>query len=222
MLETLHETYAALSEGERHAKVARDIMILHLASQSNLYAALSWTLVNLLLRPELLTRVRAGDTELLERCAHESIRMAQQSITLRKVVAPCTLDDGQTTYHLRPGIFVATMLSVNNTAFEGLERFDPKNYDRGRLVPQRPLPTPEVVSTFGHGQHACPGQRFAIAAIRVAVGAMLEALDLDPRFASAEPQRGQIGAVARAAAPCRVAYRVRARPSRETSSAALA
>jgi cytochrome P450 len=210
MLEALHESYAALPESERGTRVACDVMILHLASLSNLYAALSWTLVNLLLRPDLLARVRAGDDELLERCAHESIRMAQRSITLRKVVAPCTVDDGQTTYHLRPGVFVATMLSVNNTAFPGLERFDPSLYDRGRLAPRVPLPTPEVVSTFGHGQHACPGQRFAIAAIRVALRGFLDALELDPQFSWAEPKRGQIGAVARAADPCPVRYRRRA------------
>lgn len=222
MLEALHESYAALPEPARHTRVACDVMILHLASLSNLYAALSWTLVNLLLRRDILARVRAGDDELLERCAHESIRMAQRSITLRKVVAPCTIDDSQTTYRLRPGVFVATMLSVNNTAFPGLERFDPANYDRGRLSARVPLPTAEVVSTFGHGQHACPGQRFAIAAIRVALRGILDALDLEPQFSSAEPKRGQIGAVARAAEPCRVVYRRRATASFETARQALA
>jgi cytochrome P450 len=208
MLEALHELYAAAPIGERHAKVARDVMMLHLASLANLYAALSWTLVNLLLRPERLAEVRrAADTQLLEQCAHESIRIAQRSITLRKVVAPCSVDVGDASYELQPGLFLATMLSVNNSAFPGLEAFDPAHYERSKVSAKVGLPTPEVVSTFGHGVHACPGQRFAIAAIRVAVSELLRRFELTPLFSAASPRASQIGAVARAADPCVVRYR---------------
>ncbi|HET6583422.1 MAG TPA: cytochrome P450 [Nannocystaceae bacterium] len=210
LLESLHEAHADAPASERDARVARDVVILHLASQSNLYAALSWTLVNLLVRPELLARVRAAeDPTLLDRCAHESIRAAQRSITLRKVVQPCEIDDGAATYTVRPGVFVATMLSVNNGAFPGLESFDPAHYDGARVAAHVGLPTPEVVSTFGHHVHACPGRRFAIAAIHTAVTEWLAALELEPRFTSATAKPGQIGAVARAAAPCVVAFRKR-------------
>ncbi len=209
MLETLHETHASLPPDERKKRVARDVMILHLASQSNLYAALSWTLINLLVRPHLRDVVRAGDIETLDRCAYESIRVAQRSITLRKVVAEATLDDGNTVYHLQPGVFVATMLSVNNGAFASLDRFDPAHYDGGRLAKSVTLPTPEVVSTFGHGPHACPGRRFAIAAIRVAVTELFDALELEPLFTQPAPHPTQIGAVARADRPCIVAYRAK-------------
>jgi cytochrome P450 len=210
MLEALHELYRDRPEDERRRLVARDVMILHLASQANLYAALSWTLVQLLLHPAHLRAVREdGGATVLEQCAHESIRLAQRSITLRKVVAPCTIDDGARSYELRPGLFVATMLSVNNSAFRGLERFDPDHYDKGRVAAQVGLPTPEVVSTFGHGIHACPGQRFAISAIRIALGEIVRDFELEPRFDRAEPQPRQIGAVARAAAPCVVSYRKR-------------
>lgn len=208
MLESLHEAYASAPERERDALVARDIVILHLASQSNLYAALSWTLVNLLLRPSLLAAV-SRDSTLLEQCAHESIRVAQRSITLRKVVQTCEVHDGDATWRVDPGVFVATMLSVNNSAFPGLERFDPAHYERHKVAASVGLPTPEVVSTFGHHTHACPGQRFAIAAIRTVVSEWLSALELAPQFASATPKREQIGAVARADAPCVVRYRKR-------------
>ncbi len=210
MLESLHEAYADAPERERDALVARDIVILHLASQSNLYAALSWTLVNLLLRPSLFAAVRdADDPTLLEQCAHESIRVAQRSITLRKVVQPCDVHDGDSTWRVDPGVFVATMLSVNNSAFPGLQRFDPAHYDKHKVAASVGLPTPEVVSTFGHHTHACPGRRFAIAAIRTVVSEWLAALELAPQFAGATPKREQIGAVARADAPCVVRYRKR-------------
>jgi cytochrome P450 len=52
------------------------VIVIHLGAQSNLYAALAWTLVNLLLHPEALARVCSGDDAFLERCAYESIRLA--------------------------------------------------------------------------------------------------------------------------------------------------
>ncbi len=97
----------------------------------------------------------------LEQCAYESIRLAQRSLTLRKVLRPCRVDTGAVTY------------------------------------------------TFGHGRHACVGERFATAAIKVAVARHLAALELTPRFTAPTPPPGQMGAVARAAEPCVVAYRRR-------------
>lgn len=68
------------------------------------------------------------------------------------------------------------------------------------------------MSSFGHGRHACPAQRFAISAIRISLRRLLERFELEPRFASAQPRRQQIGAVARAERPCPVAYRSFAGP----------
>lgn len=209
-LERIAAPFARLPEDERDAQTARDVMVIHMGAQSNLYAALAWTLVNLLRRPALLARVRAGDDGLLEQCANESIRMAQRSITLRYVMSPLDFDDGARTYRLASGVMITTMLPVTNTsAAPGLERFDPGHYEGRRLSPRVGLPARELVSTFGHGRHACPAQRFSISAIRIAVRALVEAYELTPRFTDVQPRRRQIGGVARAAAPCPVAYRRR-------------
>ena len=208
MLESLHELYRELPEAQRHQHVARDVVMLHLASQSNLYAAISWTLINLLLHPRWQAPAQA-DPALLQACALESIRLAQTSLTLRKVMLPCRVSDGATEWRLEPGLYVATLLSVGNRAFPGLERFDPEHYERGRPSDRIGLPTRESVSTFGHGSHACPGRRFALSAIGIAVSAHLARFEWTPRFERAEPKPGQMGAVARAAAPCVVHYRRR-------------
>ena len=71
MLEALHELYRDLPEAARFEHVARDVIILHLASQSNLYAAISWTLVNLLLHPQRQAR-RATKTRRCSRPARSS------------------------------------------------------------------------------------------------------------------------------------------------------
>ncbi len=210
MLEELHRMYAAQPDAERHASVARDVMVLHLASLSNLYAAMGWTFVHLLSDTAHQERAMRDDA-FLDALSEESIRMAQRSITLRKVMKPIAIDDGRTRYRIEPGAFVATMLSVTNTtAAPTLSRFDPGHYDRGALTAT--VTRKEEVSTFGHGAHSCPGKRFALAAIRVAARTHLSRLTMTPRFGAGsaiEPKPEQIGAVARAATPCVVTYRKR-------------
>jgi cytochrome P450 len=209
-LAQIHAAYADVSPAERHVGVARDVVMLHLGSQSNLYAALAWTFLNVVQRPALVERIRAGDDDLLERCASESIRLAQRSITLRSVLQPIDVADERGRYRLAPGVLLTTMLSVNNaTAAPGLGAFDPAHYDGRRLAADVPVATRELVSTFGHGVHSCPAQRFAISAIRVAVQRLLARYDVTPEFASAVARPQQLGAVARAAGPCVVAYRAR-------------
>lgn len=210
-LEQLYDSYADLEPAGRNVGVARDVIMLHLGSQSNLYAALAWTFINLVRRADILERVREGDDVLLEQCANESIRMAQRSITLRQVLQPIEISDELRTYRIQPGVLITTMLSVNNTsAAPGLERFDPSHYQGRQLAPAVAIPTKELVSTFGHGRHSCPAQRFSISAIRIAVRRLVERYDFEPRFSEALPRPRQIGAIARGAHPCVVAYQSRA------------
>ncbi len=206
-LEQLVESYADLPPDDAIVGAARDVIMLHTGAQSNLYAALAWTLLNVLRHDDVAEQIRAGDDALLERCANESIRMAQRSITLREVLTPIDVDDGERTYRLGPGTFLTTMLSVNNcTAAAGLEQFDPSHYDeRRRLVAEVSVATKELVSTFGHGPHSCPAARFSISAIRIAVRALLETYDLTLER-TPEPRRRQIGGIARAQHPVTVRY----------------
>ncbi|HXJ34766.1 MAG TPA: cytochrome P450 [Candidatus Eisenbacteria bacterium] len=226
MLEQLHTLFAADPPAARAERVAKNVMILHLASLANLYASLAWTLVNLLQFPEhraavegeaaaigggnpngLVRDQRAlAELVLLESCAMESIRLAQRSLTLRKVMRPCSVETDLGAFALEPGAYVATLLSVSNAAYDTLGRFDPRHYERGRLADHVRVPAKEAVSTFGHGRHACVGERFAMSAIKIAIVRYLDALDLQPGFARAAAPTGQMGAVARSAAPCPVRY----------------
>ena len=211
-LDHIHESFADLPDAERDVATARDVILIHSGAQSNLYAALAWTLVNVVREPAVLFRVREGDDDLLDQCANESIRLAQRSITLREVLRPIEVEAEGGPYRLAKGTFVTTMLSANNrTAAPGLDRFDPAHYvpRRRTLAPDVPLPAKELVSTFGHGGHTCPAARFSISAIRVAVRALVERYDLTIGGAPVEVRRRQIGAVARAAAPVPMAYQRR-------------
>ena len=150
-LQQIFDSYADLPPADQAVGAARDVIVIHMGSQSNLYAALAWTLINLLQRPDLMARVRDGDDALLDQCANESIRMAQRSITLRQVLAPIDVPSGGTTYRLEPGVLLTTMLANHNTtAAPGLDRFDPDHYQGRRLAP-------EVAARHqGDGEHLRP------------------------------------------------------------------
>ena len=60
-LDAISASFADLPLPERNVQVARDLMLIQMGAQSNLYAALAWTLVHLLLHPDILARVREGD-----------------------------------------------------------------------------------------------------------------------------------------------------------------
>jgi cytochrome P450 len=66
-------------EPERTQGIARDVVLLHVATMTNLFAALGWTLALLALHPKVLDRVRTADPNYLERCALEAIRIGQCS-----------------------------------------------------------------------------------------------------------------------------------------------
>jgi cytochrome P450 len=209
-LEVIADRWADEAEPARTPGIAGDVVLLHIASMSNLFAAIGWTLVHLLQHPPALARVAGGDDAFLHRCAQESIRLAQRSIMLRAVLTTIDVDDGTRTYRVQPGVVLATMLPLTNTsAAPGLDRYDPERWAGRRLRDEAALPAKELVATFGHGRHACPAQRFSLSAIARTVRQLVDAYELDAGFATAWPYPEQIGGVARAAERCPVTYRRR-------------
>jgi cytochrome P450 len=201
-----------VEEPARTTGVARDVILVHLASMSNLFAASGWMLGQLVLHPDVLARARAGEAGLLERCALESTRLGQRSVMLRAVLTPCEVRDEHHTYRVSPGVQIATLLPLTNTtAAPGLDRYDPDRWVRRRLRDDAALPARELVTTFGHGEHTCPAQPFSLAAMCRAAERLLATYDLQraPGFTTITPLAVQVGGVARSARPCQVRYHVR-------------
>lgn len=114
--------------------IGLDVALVHVASMSNLHAALGWAVVDLVAHPDELARVPDGDTDLAARCALESTRLAQRSIMARAVLAPVAFSDGTTEYHVPAGWTIATLLPLlNTTAAPGLADWDPDRWDRHRM-----------------------------------------------------------------------------------------
>ncbi len=195
---------------ERARGVAGDVVLLHIATMTNLFAALGWTLGLLLLDPHAKARVEAGDAAFLERCELEAIRLGQRSIMMRSVLVPCSITEGGVEHLLDPGMILATMLPITNLgAAPGFDTYDPDRWDGRRLRDEATLPARELVTTFGHGSHRCPAQRFSLSAIGRAVSRLVTTFELEPAFRAIRPLPLQIGGVARPADPCLVAYRRR-------------
>jgi len=72
---------------------------------------------------------------------------------------------------------------------------------------QNDLPSPVLVTAFGHGRHSCPAQPFSLAAMTAATRRLLREYEMTPRWAShPQPVPAQIGGIARAAGPCPIDY----------------
>jgi cytochrome P450 len=188
--------------------IALDVALIHIASMSNLAAALGWALVDLLEHPEYSMRVATGDADVAQQCALESTRLAQRSIMARAVLSPVTLDTGEVSYQVPPRWTIATLLPMLNTsAAPGLENWDPDRWTRHRLTDEKSLASPMLVTAFGHGRHSCPAQAFSLSAMTATMMRLLGSYRMTPQWTThPRPVPAQIGGVARADGPCRLSY----------------
>ena len=203
--------WADVPAEERATGVAMDITLIHIASMSNLFAALGWVLVDLIAHPDELALIRSGDRALAEACCLESTRLAQRSIMARYVLAPVAFDVGEVTHDVSPGVTIATLLPLTNTsAGPGLDEWLPRRWRRRRMADTSQLAAIELVTVFGHGRHTCPAQPYSLAAMTATIDRLFGAFDFEAGWvAPPQPVRSQIGGVARSADPCPVTYRRR-------------
>ena len=205
----LAEAWADGTPAEVSQGVAGDVALIHVASMSNLFAALGWAMVDLLGHPDEADRVAEGDRTTAEACALESIRMAQRSIMSRYVLTSVTIDVGDAVHQVAPGTTIATLLPLTNlSAAPGLDVWDPARWKGRRLADPSALAAVELVTAFGHGRHTCPAQPFSLAAMTRSLTNLLAMFRWDVGWSERPvPVRAQIGGVARAAGPCPVGYR---------------
>jgi len=202
------DAWCSKAQDNRFRGIALDVALIHIASMSNLAAALGWALVDLLEHPAHLERVVAGDADLAQRCALESTRLAQRSIMSRTVLSPVCLDTGEVSYQVPPGWTIATLLPLLNTSVApGLDNWDPDRWTRHRLTDEKTLPSPMLVTAFGHGRHLCPAQPFSLSAMTAAMTHLFGRYQMTPDWTThPRPVPAQIGGVARADGPCRLDY----------------
>jgi cytochrome P450 len=205
------DAWSSEVDGVRLRGIALDVALIHIASMSNLAAALGWAFVDLVEHPLQVDRVRLGDVDspdFAQRCALESTRLAQRSIMARTVLSTVHFDTGEVTYEVPQGWTIATLLPLLNTSVApGLDQWNPDRWASHRLIDREALPSPVLVTVFGHGRHSCPAQPFSLAAMTAATMHLLRKYEMTPCWTShPQPVAAQIGGVARAAGLCRVDY----------------
>lgn len=134
--------------------------------------------------------------------------MAQRSIMSRAVLTPHDFDTGEVSYRVPAGWTIATLLPLLNTSVApGLQHWEPDRWHHHRLADPSALPSPMLVTAFGHGKHSCPAQPFSLAAMTAAMTHLLGRYAMTPQWTGhPEPVPAQIGGVARAAEPCAIRY----------------
>ncbi len=128
-LELMHQLFDDEDKTVENRKVAHNTINANQGFLSNLYAAIAWCIVHVVSNREVAEAVLAdiaavrdkyGDDFLLqldainemdyiEQLLMESVRVAQRSITLRKVMQTVTLDDGDQEYTVSAGAFITTL-----------------------------------------------------------------------------------------------------------------
>ena len=216
-VDLLRERFAGQPAEIAERKLAHNIVNANQGFLSNLYAAIGWVIVRLLQHPAVLARVRTeiadvrarhgtrfrrsvdalNELRYCEQVLMESVRLGQRSLTLRKVLQPLEFDDGNRLYTVQPGVYIATMLSVGNVQTDDLLRFDPEHYNGRELRRELLSFGKESISTFGHGRHACPAQRFSHHMCKIVISRLLERFELEALFDDAQPSSRQMGGVAR-------------------------
>ena len=180
------------------AGVAGDVVLLHIATMTNLFAAIAWLIAEAVLH--------ASDAP-LEQCALEAVRLGQRSIMLREVLRPFVLSDGANDYRVQRGVQLATMLPLTNSERVGTG-YEPTRWQ------DRALRRDVTVTTFGHGSHRCPAQRFSVSAIVRTMNRLSATFEMTPEFDDVVPMPAQIGGVARSAGGCLISYRRPPAPAR--------
>ena len=211
-LDQIEASFAELPLPERDVQVARDVMLIQMGAQSNLFAALAWTLVNLLLhpgaararaRPATTTcssarrTSRSGSRSARSRCAaccaRSSSRPRRASTGSRPACSspPCSRS---TTRSAAPGPRPLRPGSLPRPPPRGRGR--PAGARAGLDLRARPARLPGAALLDLRDPHR-------------ACAACSNATSSTPRFERAEPRARQIGGVARAARPCLVSYTAR-------------
>jgi cytochrome P450 len=201
------EAWSSEPPDARTRGIALDVALIHIASMSNLMAALGWAFVDLLEHPTHLrlvaagegagTPLRAGKHAVGAALDHVAHRVGSRRLQHRRRVLPRArgLDD-------------RTLLPLLNTsAAPGLRDWDPDRWHRHRLADPTALPSPMLVTAFGHGRHSCPAQPFSLAAMTAAMTHLLGRYEMTPHWTRhPRPVPAQIGGVARAAELCVIRY----------------
>ena len=123
-------------------RLVRDVILVHIGSMSNLFAAAGWMLAQLTTHPQVLARVRAGEPGLL-RAVRPRVHPPRTALDHAPGSAHPTHRDRRTSHVLgagrRPGQGFCSR-SRTPLPTPGLDTYDPDRWARRRLRDEAVLP----------------------------------------------------------------------------------
>jgi sterol 14-demethylase len=192
----------------------------------------AWTLLELLLNPDVLQRVveeldslYADGREVsyqalreipeLECSLKETLRLHPPLIILmRKVMEELEYKD----FVIEEGVTVAVSPAISNRMpehFPEPERFDPERYKPGREEDKQSF----AWLPFGAGRHRCVGAAFAMVQLKAIFSVLLRSFEFELAQPKASYRNDHSKMVVTLKQPCRVRYRRRAKRSESESAA---
>ncbi len=186
----------------------------------------TWTILELIRRPDLLQQVRAevdaiyeehGELtyhslrkmELLHDVIKEVLRLHPPLIFLfRKVLRPFRYKQ----YEVPAGAFLCSSPAVSHridSVFPNAQVFDPSRYRRGEDANRF------AWIAFGGGKHKCTGNAFGLLQLKAVAATLIRHWDFSLSQPDASYQDDYEAATVMPKAPCRVRYRRRVIPERE-------
>ena len=207
------------------------IMVLVWAGHETTAGHVSWALADLLGNPGWLAQVRAQQDEVLagdEELSPEKLRRLERMdwalketerlnpvayILMRKATADLELGGFRIAKDTM--VFVVPTLSHRlPDVWQAPDSYDPMRFAPDRAEDKRPY----SLIGFGGGVHRCAGVNFAYQEMKVILTLLLERYELELLDRDPQPVKGTQTKWPQS--PCRVRYRLRARPARRPGPAA--
>ncbi|KAH7185014.1 cytochrome P450 [Fusarium flagelliforme] len=191
------------------SEIGKIEVILPNVATLNAVPTMYWLLLYILDRPELLTRIRAEaeaaavvvhdngrkiitfdiaefDTKLplLVSCYRETMRLVNQSVSIRRILEDINVTTPEGTYLLKKGTDMQLPAGVAHYE-ESVWGLDANAFDPERFLPSSKRTSDEerrrkaAYIPFGGGRHLCPGRNFAFAEIIGFVSSLLLGFDIE-------------------------------------------
>jgi cytochrome P450 len=177
LLRAIHEVRV---DGEPLSAVDALWMFMYVLWNATVYpgAYTFWTLIDVVTRPELVTRLRAcdeaGRLDLLARCLLENIRLYPVASLIRFLRKPLEFEHEGRTFHVPADQMVGVLPGVSN--------IDPRRVpgDPDEFDPDRHLGEPVFrEGIFGRGAFACPAAEFNKKLTSMVIDEVLTRFDVD-------------------------------------------
>ncbi|RDW80338.1 cytochrome P450-12 [Coleophoma crateriformis] len=215
-------------------EVAQAEVMLPVAATTNSVPTMYWLICSLFAKPALVDRIReevlpllekGGDSDpdvvtinisrlerecpLLVSCYREIMRLFNQNVSMRRILADTTINDGKgNSYLLKKGVDVQIASGIVHR-MQGIWGDDVLEFNPERFLPPTGKSAGQVEKEktkknayipFGGGQHLCPGRNFALAEILAISSALVVGFDLTPIGMDFDQMKAQPAVLANAVA----------------------